>query len=223
MAAALSISNFQRILNSPFPGRLEFRQSNTPETLSTGVSEVDRLTTGGVPAATLTEIAGAPSSGRTSLLLSILTQSTAKGMFCAFIDGSDTFDPVSAMTAGVRLPQLLWVRCGGNAEHALKATDLLVQAGGFGLVVIDLGDIPDQQVRRISLTSWFRLRHAAEQNGIVLLAVMQRSNTASCSKLQLELRQERANWSRHRLSGLAIQAVTRKHYAQRSASFQIAF
>jgi len=33
---------------------------------------------------------------------------------------------------------LLWVRCGHSAEHALKAADLLIQGGGFGLVVMDL-------------------------------------------------------------------------------------
>jgi recombination protein RecA len=223
MGQAVSILRDQETLQSRFPGLLEIRRQNVSEPLPTGIPEVDRLIGGGIPRATLSEITGEPSSGRTSLLFSILAHCNARGEFCALIDGSNTFDPLSAAMAGVQLSQLLWVCCGGSAENALKATDLIVQAGGFGVVVIDLGDISNQQVRRISLTSWFRLRHAAEHNGVVLIAIMRQSNTASCSRLQLELRRERSWWSVHRLKGLFIQAFTRKHYDLRSASFQIVF
>src|SRR5580658_3818020 len=83
---------------------------------------------GGIPRGTLTEISGPGSSGRTSLLCGLLAAATAGDEFCALIDASDAFDPVSAAEgAGVRLSQLLWVRCGGNAEHAMRAADLLTQ------------------------------------------------------------------------------------------------
>ena len=55
--------------------------------------------------------------------------------------------------AGIDLKQLLWVRCGKNAEYALKATDLVVQAGGFGMVVLDLEGVPAREARRISSPS----------------------------------------------------------------------
>ena len=58
--------------------------------------------------------------------------------------------PLSAAAAGVRLDRLLWVRCAHNAEHALKAADLLIQGGGFGLVVMDLGDTPPAIARAAS-------------------------------------------------------------------------
>ena len=61
---------------------------------------------------------------------------------CALVDAEDAFSPHSAADAGVQLERLLWVRCGHSAEHALKAADLLIQGGGFGLVVMDLGDTP---------------------------------------------------------------------------------
>ena len=63
---------------------------------------------------------------------------------CALVDAEDAFSPHSAADAGVQLERLLWVRCGHSAEHALKAADLLIQGGGFGLVVMDLGDTPPQ-------------------------------------------------------------------------------
>ena len=99
---------------------------------------------------------------------------------CAWIDTAGAFDPASALEAGVDLDRILWVNCGGNAEHALKSTDLLIQAGGFGLVVLDLADTPDATARRISLASWFRLRHAAERAGAALVTVERQINARSC-------------------------------------------
>ncbi|HWB86660.1 MAG TPA: hypothetical protein VG675_21125 [Bryobacteraceae bacterium] len=94
--------------------------------------------------------------------------------------------------AGVRLGRLLWVRCAHNAEHALKTVDLLIQGGGFGLVAMDLGDTPSTTARRISLTSWFRLRRAIEYTPTVLVAVAQQSNANTCASLMLECVQESA-------------------------------
>ena len=45
----------------------------------------------------------------------------------------------------------------------LKVTDLLLQSNGFGMIVLDLGDIPVRSARRISLASWFRFRRAIER------------------------------------------------------------
>ena len=90
--------------------------------------------------------------------------------------------------------RVLWVNCGGNAEHALKSADLLIQAGGFGLVVLDLADTPDKDARRIPLASWFRLRHAAERTGAALVAVERQINARSCSAMQIEMRRKRTVW-----------------------------
>jgi hypothetical protein len=111
------------------------------------------------------------------------------------VDAEDCFDPLSAATAGVRLERLLWIRCSHNVEHALKAVDLLIQGGGFGLVVLDLGDTPPQTARRISLTSWFRLRRAVENTPTVLVAVARQSNAKTCASLILECAREQASWA----------------------------
>src|SRR3981081_4318465 len=126
-----------------------------PELLPTGIPSFETAF-GGIPRGSVTDIFGAVSSGRTSLIFSLLAQATEREEFCAIVDASDAFDPTSAAAAGVGLERFVWIRCGGNAEHALKATDLLLQAGGFGLVAMDLGDIAPETARRISLASWYR-------------------------------------------------------------------
>src|SRR4029077_18668758 len=111
---------------------------------------------------------------------------------CALVDAEDAFDPLSAAAAGVCLERLLWLPCSHNAEHALQAADLLIQGGGFGLIAMDLGDTPPQTARRISLTSWFRLRRAIENTPAVLVAVARQSNAKTCASLMLECARERA-------------------------------
>src|SRR5215472_3178100 len=64
-----------------------------------------------------------------------------------------TFDPESAAEAGLRLEQLVWINCEGQAESALKAADLLLHGGGFGWIVLDLADVAEASVRRISMAS----------------------------------------------------------------------
>ena len=185
---------------------------------STGCPAVDEIS-GGIPRATLTEVVGSPSSGRTGLMLSLLCQATMRGEFCVLVDVQDAFDPALAVAAGVELVRLLWVRCGGNLEHALKATDLLTRAGGFGVVVLDLSGSPDRITRRIPVASWFRLRHGAEHSGAALVVVSDRIQAGSCSRVQLEIRREKSLWSAKLLRGIAASAALRKRNQARTASF----
>lgn len=182
--------------------RLEVRPQ--PRTIPTGIASVDELT-GGVPRGALTEIFGPASSGRTTLLLALLAQMTAREEVCALVDASDAFDPHSAAAAGVDLERVLWVRCTKNrvigssghrvidsrrassqVEQALRAADLLLQAGGFGLLAMDLGDIPAVIARRVPLTSWFRFRRAVENTATALVVVEQEASAKSCASLVLK-------------------------------------
>ncbi|HEY3618476.1 MAG TPA: hypothetical protein VGK96_16810 [Candidatus Sulfotelmatobacter sp.] len=72
-------------------------------------------------------------------------------------------------------------------EQALRATDLLLESGGCGLIVLDLGDMPQQAARRIPLTTWFRFRRAIEHTPTILLAIEQHAIAGSCSSLLLQL------------------------------------
>ena len=162
-----------------------------PEMVSSGITAMDALT-GGLPRGCLTEICGPASSGRTTLLLAALAAATRRGECCAVVDASDALDPQSAAAAGVELERLLWVRCGENSsekclEQLLRATDLLLESGGFGLIVLDLGDLPQPAARRIPLTTWFRFRRAVEHTPTVLLAIERQSIAGSCSSLLIKL------------------------------------
>ena len=72
-------------------------------------------------------------------------------------------------------------------EQVLRATDLLLESGGFGLIALDLGDLPPQAARHIPLTTWFRFRRAIEYTPTILLAIEQRPIAGSCSSLLLQL------------------------------------
>src|SRR5580700_7434677 len=206
-------------LRTRFDVPFDVRKRLEREQIPTGIPAIDKLTEGGIPRGTLTEICGKESTGRTSLVFALLGQATQLGECCAWIDTGGAFDPVSAVEAGVDLDRVLWVNCGGNTQHALKSTDLLIQAGGFGLVVLDMADTAEAIARRIPLASWFRLRHAAERTGAALVAVERQINARSCSTLQIEMRLKKPLWIGKLLRGLMAQAESRKHYLSETVEF----
>ena len=170
-----------------------YRDRKSVETVLTGIPEIDALA-GGLPRGRLTEICGPPCSGRTTVLLSALASRTREAEVCALIDACDSFDPRSAEAAGVELQQLLWVRC-RNLDQSLRATDLLIQGGGFGFIALDLSDIPPETVRHVPLNAWFRFRRAVEDTATVLVVLEQESNAKTCASLVLQMKMEAARWS----------------------------
>src|SRR4029077_9423170 len=72
-------------------------------------------------------------------------------------------------------------------EQLLRATDLLLESGGFGLIALDICDVTPQAARRIPLTTWFRFRRAVEHKPTILLAFEQQPIAGSCSSLLLKL------------------------------------
>jgi recombination protein RecA len=201
---ALIETRVEERLGGRFPAALGWRPRPAAPTAATGIPEVDALT-GGLPRGGLTELCGPGSSGRTALLLSLLAEFTRRQELCALLDAGDSFDPASAAAAGVELGRVLWVRCGkaarsrqpaggknsdktlGNVERALRAADLVLQAGGFGLVTLDLGDISAITAHKVPLTSWFRFRRAVEETPAALLLLTQEALTGTCAALTLRL------------------------------------
>jgi hypothetical protein len=212
MASAATLrAHIESSLGERLSSTLLMRERSAPLTVSTGVAALDALT-GGLPRGALSEIAGPASSGRTGVMLAALAGATRRQEACALVDASDSFDPASAATAGVDLDRLLWIRCSANTstrpsairpdkdtprrralgrlEQVLKVTDLLLQGGGFGMVVLDLGDIPVTSARRVPLTSWFRFRRAVEPTATVLLLIEQEPCAKTCASLVVCLERE---------------------------------
>ena len=108
---------------------LEGFQNRLPVELQpSGVSELDEVLGGGFPRGSLVELCGPASSGRTSLAFSLLAQATERQEACAFVDVSDSLDPVSLAAAGVELPRLLWIRCGEDQVRDLNASSYFAPA-----------------------------------------------------------------------------------------------
>ena len=191
--------------------------------IPTGIAQIDNAV-GGVPLYCLTEICGSnpgspdraifadwggslASSGKTSMLISLLAQTT-RDHFCALVDAGDCFDPASGQAAGITFSRLLWVRCGKSRgpqqarfgrdgvenriklprlQQAFKVADILLQSGGFGLIAIDLSSIPERIVRRVPLSSWFRFSRVIERQQAALVFVEQEPHATSCAGLVLRV------------------------------------
>ncbi len=193
---AVSVTVLRSQIETALAGRIPAPFTHRPiqtETTPFNIPELDQLT-GGMPHGGVTEIAGPPSSGRATLLLSALAARTAQSQACALVDGRDSFDPHSAEAAGVNLKRLLWVRC-RNIDQCLRATDLLLQGGGFGLIAVDLSLLPPKTVRYVPLNVWFRFRRAVENTSTIFLLLDQESNAGTCASLVLHLLAEPSYWA----------------------------
>jgi hypothetical protein len=142
---------------------------------------------------TLVEVAGM--TGKTGLLLSLLSKLTREGEICAVVDSANSFDPCSAVLAKVELGNLLWVKCGGNIEHAFMAADYLVQAKGFGAVWLNLNGIPRHQLKQVPRTFWYRYRNRIKETPTLLLITAEEPIAGSASQNAFIFSRERAVWS----------------------------
>jgi hypothetical protein len=163
------------------------------------VEAIDAVLRGGLPRGQVSEIAGPPSSGRTTLLLQLLRAATRGedsaatrgedsaatrgedsaatrggeraasrgGEIAALVDTCDRFDVASAAAAAIDLDRLLWIRGEIGSpdrvvERAIKALTLVLQAGGFAIVAIDLADVHPRVLRSLPFTTWLRLQRIVE-------------------------------------------------------------
>jgi hypothetical protein len=142
--------------------------------LPAGIGTVDALLGGGFPRGQLSEVHGPASSGRTGLVLSLLARTTRGGALVALVDPADRYDPASAASAGVDLARLLWLR-GAPGPHALpsavSAVVTLAASGLFEVVVLDLADAPEYELRRLPGPTWLRLQRAVAETPTALLLI----------------------------------------------------
>lgn len=172
--------------------------------LPTGLPDVDRLLGSGFPCGRLSEIAGPASSGRTSLALALLAETTGAGQVAAVVDCADAFDPISARGAGVLLDRVLWVRA-RRCTEALPSAERLLEAHGFALVLLDLA-IADLQM---APATGPRLSRAAASTGTALVVVTRERAMGTSAEVAIELAPARTRFSGtpSLLEGLDIQAA----------------
>lgn len=183
----------------------------------TGLPTLDAHLRSGVPRGQMSEIVGPRSSGRTTLALQLLAAATRDGELVAFVDTFDRLDVASLVAAGADLSRVLWIRGQAvsrtesaiedtrgrrlagvrsaavdgvverTIDRALKALNLVLQAGGFGIVVLDLADAPPVAVQRLPFTTWLRVQRAVEgrDTACVLMASAPVSRSAGGVTLSL--------------------------------------
>lgn len=226
-AAGVLRTQIEATLANRIPGALTFRPAIEPETISFGIPELDQRLVG-ILRGCLTEICGPASSGRTTLMLAAMREVTQRGECCALVDASSAFDPYSGAANGVKLKNLFVVRCAAPhpkltpVDKALHAVDMIVSNGGFGLVVLDLGDIRPQLAQRIPLNHWYRFRRAVESTNSCLVVIEQQPFAKSCAAQVITLQSCGSEWATARnqaegpkfLTGIRYRAeVTRSRAA----------
>jgi hypothetical protein len=189
--AALESLLRERHLDSTFTSTRPYVPRDEDALAPTGFGALDAQLLGGLPRGQLSEISGPRSSGRTSVLLRLMAEASRRGELVALVDTLDRFDPASAEAAGLDPLQLLWVRgqdvplsrtalapgweparptagrgrrtlVAATLDRAIKSLNLVLQAGGFGLVAIDLADVPLDVLRGLPFTTWLRLQRVLE-------------------------------------------------------------
>jgi len=177
-----------------------FRDSARRERrLGSGIDQLDTILDGGIAYGRISEFAGKAGSGRTSIAASFAASATQRGEVVGWIDSLDTFDPASIISAGADLSRVLWIATGKNACRPdsvaaggfanrqlppLKAAELVLDAGGFGLLIIDLGS----HGYPISQAAALRLSRAVERSSSAAIAIATRPLCGACSTLSLTMR-----------------------------------
>ena len=175
--------------------------------VSTRHARSDQALEGGWPRGQLSEVCGPPSAGRTTLLVGSLAAATGGGELAALVDATDRFDPAPAMARGVVLERLLWVRGivsdrkrlahvrgDRSLTQSIRAFDLVLRAGGFALVVLDVSGVPARALKRLPFTTWLRLARSVEDTRTAALILADEPLARSAGGVSQELQAAPARW-----------------------------
>ena len=107
------------------------------ETVSSGSLGLDiALGIGGLPRGRVVEIYGPEASGKTTMVLHVISEAQKLGGTCAFVDAEHALDPIYAGKLGVDVDELL-ISQPDTGEQALEIADTLVRSGAIDILVID--------------------------------------------------------------------------------------
>jgi recombination protein RecA len=222
LESALREKKLDRTLTTALP---PLERTDPSAVVGTGVDVLDAVLQGGLPRGQLSEIVGARSAGRTTVLFQMMAAATRRGEIAALVDTVDRLDVASAIAAGIDLDRLLWIRGDAITHHAaparaagelrdrtldraVKALNLVLQAGGFGLVALDLADLPVVALKRLPFTTWLRVQRTIEGSDTACVLVGPEPLARSAGGLTLTL-SARASWTgaadrSRRLGGLDV-------------------
>lgn len=199
--------------------------------LSSGIAPLDILLTGGIPRGRISEFTGRAGSGKTSIAASFARVATHRGEVAAWLDASGSFDPASMAAAGVELRRVLWATfiattlrndwiadpvaerpakpASARQSAIVKAAELVLEAGGFGLLVIDFGE----NARTLTHACALRIARAAERSGTAVIAIAPWRMCGTFAALSLTLSRLESSFSRlapgspATFDGLAVDAM----------------
>lgn len=170
--------------------------------LDAGEPQLNLCLAGGWPVGKVGELVGPDSSGRTTAAMAAVAAATRRGEVAAWIDAADAFDPASASAAKVDLQRVLWVRVNG-VEGAVRAAEVVLEVGGFALVVVDLVGVSGtaRSVRRSigrsgasAASLRLRLARAAERANAVALVLAGYSWAGALAGAGVRLTGKEAHW-----------------------------
>ena len=177
LETALRERKLDRTLTTALP---PLERSDPSAFLPFDLPAIDGILHGGLPRGQVSEIAGGPSSGRTTLLLHLIGAVTRRGEVSALIDTCDRLDVAAASAAGIDADRLLWIRgesvdslpsLDRRVDRAVKALTLVLQAGGFSLVAIDLADVHPRVLKSLPFTTWLRVQRIVEGSDTACLLI----------------------------------------------------
>jgi hypothetical protein len=172
----------------------EFAELRQAERVLTGVAPFDRLT-GGLIKGGICELTGPAGGGKRGLVFSIVANLTRANNICAVVDVADSFDPPSAAAAGVKLEKVLWVKCGGDPQKGVLATDYLIQSGLFGGIWLDLSLADGDFLDRMPSSYWFRFKVGLKDTASALLVTLEETRLRSASHQSVRVSKEASEWA----------------------------
>ena len=130
--------------------------------LALAIPALDEILGGGFPRGAISEVFGEPSSGKTTLAHALIAATIRIGGFAAWIDLSNSFYPRHASD------RVLWVSP-RDLVSALRATEHVLEAGGFHVVILDL-EVSTLERSAVPASRWLRMaRMAARRDAVVLV------------------------------------------------------
>lgn len=206
------LAELKRLIKRKWPEAAGLASERLNLAFRTGFPALDALFPHqGIPCGQLIEITGGVSSGKTTLLLTLLASLSRSGR-AVYIDLSRSFFPASAAACGVDLGRLLAVTP-ANTPMALRVAELLLQANIASWIVLDLVG----QRESLSALMLHRLRlKVTRSRGLILMLTENNSGIIPPSMAALRLKVRRAG------DGVQVM-VSKSHICKEGVSVEVSF